>query len=67
MAFIVTATSNKGAERFPAETATQALEKMLELEAAGWQRITVMGNLRRTLTRDALALLAFPLETAATP
>ena len=60
MPFTVIATSGGGVSRFPAATAREAMDKFIELENSGWQHISVRDDVGRTLSRDEIALLAFP-------
>jgi hypothetical protein len=57
MPFIVTSTSSVGAVSFHKKTAKEALDKVLELEQSGLQKITVKDDKGRSVTRDQLAML----------
>jgi hypothetical protein len=57
MPFIVTATNSMGAVSFAKNTAKEALDKVLELEQAGLQNITVKDDKGRSVTRDHLVML----------
>ena len=58
MPFTITATNSAGAVSFQKDKASSALDKSLELERSGFQKIVVKDDLGRTLSRDELALLS---------
>jgi len=55
MPFIIAATNSAGAIAVPRHTAREALDKVLEFESGGYQKITVKDDLGRSLTREQLA------------
>jgi hypothetical protein len=67
MPFIITATNNIGAEKFDLPTATEALDKWMDLEKAGYQNIVVKDDKGRRITRDQLAALYQPKKAYDAP
>jgi hypothetical protein len=55
MRFIITADNTGGATKFDAATARNAVDKVLELETQGYQRIVVKDGAGRTIGLDELS------------
>jgi hypothetical protein len=57
MPFIITGDKPGGATRLDAATASNAIDKVLELETQGYERIAVRDGTGRTVSRDELSAL----------
>jgi hypothetical protein len=57
MPFIITGDKPGGAARFDAATASNAIDKVLELETQGYQSIVVKDDGGRAVSRDELSSL----------
>jgi hypothetical protein len=57
MPFIITGDNTGGATKFDAATASNAIDKVLELEAQGYESIVVKDGTGRTISLDELSTL----------
>jgi hypothetical protein len=57
MPFIITGDNTGGATKFDAATARSAVDKVLELETQGYERIVIKDGVGRTISLDELSAL----------
>jgi hypothetical protein len=58
MPFVIVAMGTNGAVSVERDTAAETLEKVLDLEAAGYQHIEVKDGHGKNLTRDEVTILS---------